>query len=102
MRKNWIVTGRRRPLSTAARTNRVVVVVVVRGGGCAVRPMPLQAPVEVVRALLDAHPQGAQRMNNNRDLPLHEAAHYKAPLEVVRALLDAHPQGAQRMACRVQ
>ena len=53
------------------------------------------APEEVVRAHLDAYPEGAGRTDNRGRLPLHVAICKKAPLEVVRALLDAYPQGAQ-------
>ena len=54
-----------------------------------------QAPLEVVRALLDAYPEGAQTTDNDGMLPLHHAALNDAPVEVVCALLDAYPQGAQ-------
>ena len=54
-----------------------------------------QAPLEVVRALLDAYPQGAQVTDSAGCLALHLAARYGAPVEVVRALLDAYSQGAQ-------
>ena len=54
-----------------------------------------RAPVEVVRALLDAFPQGAQATCGGGHLALHFALDRGAPMEVVRALLDAYPQGAQ-------
>ena len=50
------------------------------------------APLEVVRALLDAYPQGAQTTSSRGWLPLHLAASKGAPLEVVQALLDVHPR----------
>ena len=54
------------------------------------------APVDVVRALLDAYPQGAQVTDyRSSSLPLHYAAYNKVPVGVVRALLDTYPQGAQ-------
>ena len=57
------------------------------------------APVEVVRALLDAYPEGAGMTDIiYRSLPLHFAAaphRGRAPVEVVRALLDAYPEGVR-------
>ena len=57
----------------------------------------LRAPLEVVRALLDAYPQGAQTMATSGMLPLHIATASGAPLEVIRLLLNAYPQGAQTL-----
>ena len=48
------------------------------------------APVEVVRALMDAYPEGARKTDDEGCLPLH----FAATVEVVRALLDANPEGA--------
>ena len=53
-----------------------------------------KAPVEVVRALLDAYPQGAETMNNEGRLPLHLAAEadddfYCPKVHVVLALAHA-------------
>ena len=57
----------------------------------------IRAPLEVVRALLDAYPQGAQTMATSGMLPLHIATASGAPLEVIRLLLNAYPQGAQTL-----
>ncbi|KAG1669911.1 hypothetical protein FOA52_002437 [Chlamydomonas sp. UWO 241] len=51
------------------------------------------APLDVVVALLAAHPAGAAATDKKGRLPLHDAAAEKAPLEVVAALLAAHPGG---------
>ena len=59
------------------------------------RAVVRDAPVEVVRALLDAYPEGAGMTDNMFGcLPLHNAAERAPVVEVVRALLDAHPRAA--------
>lgn len=53
------------------------------------------ALVEVVRALLDAHREGARVRDDCGQLPLHIAVERNASLDVLRLLLDAHREGAR-------
>jgi hypothetical protein len=56
------------------------------------------APVEVIRALLAAHPEAASAIDDGDGrTPLHWAAEdHSTPAESVRALLDAYPDGARQ------
>ena len=58
--------------------------------GCGIYP----APVEVVRALLDAYPEGVRKTTNYGSLPLHDAAWNGTSVDAVRTLLDAYPGAA--------
>ena len=49
--------------------------------------------LEVVQALLSAHPDGAKALDNDGRLPLHIAVEREAPVEVVQTLLAANPRG---------
>ena len=59
---------------------------------CAVKG---QASMEVVAALLAAHPGAARVEDRHGMLPLHWAAEQQASVEVVAALLAAHPGAAR-------
>ena len=54
-----------------------------------------QASVEVVQALLAAHPEAAKEKDGYGQLPLHSAVAYQASVEVVQRLLSAHPGAAK-------
>uniref|UniRef100_A0A7S4WAI9 Uncharacterized protein n=1 Tax=Ditylum brightwellii TaxID=49249 RepID=A0A7S4WAI9_9STRA len=54
----------------------------------------LQAPKDVISALIDAYPTGAQFSEISGALPLHLACQNKAPLGSIRALLRAYPRAA--------
>lgn len=56
-----------------------------------------QAPVRVVAALLEAHPDGAKTRDDSGRLPLQLATECQAPAEVVSALIGAYPEGAAAM-----
>ena len=49
---------------------------------------------EVVKLILDAHPEAAAEKDNYDSLPLHHAAECNKNLEVVKIILDAYPQAA--------
>ena len=52
------------------------------------------APLEVMQALLDAHPAAASTRDENGDLPLHWAAFHEGCADVVELLLRAYPEAA--------
>ena len=57
-----------------------------------------QAPLEVIKALVEAYPEGAKEKDEDQMLPLHYAAQAQAPLEVIKALVEAYPEGAKENA----
>jgi hypothetical protein len=53
------------------------------------------ATAELLRAVLDAHPEAAARQNHVGSLPLHYlCANEGVTADLVRVVLDAHPEAA--------
>lgn len=56
----------------------------------------LQAPVEMIEALVDAHPQGLRKGDDRKMLPLHMAFRLGASPEITAILVDSYPDALKK------